>query len=110
MSERCSLEAQLRHQAFHDPLTGLANRALFQDRVSTRCRAAADSETHVGVVFVDLDNFKTVNDSLGHSSGDLLLRSAAPARALSSRRSTRPPGSAATSSPSSSTTAELAKK
>ncbi|MBA3316915.1 MAG: EAL domain-containing protein, partial [Gemmatimonadales bacterium] len=77
VSERKRLEEQLTHQAFHDPLTGLANRALFRDRVS-HALALAQRQSHlITVLFLDLDDFKRVNDSLGHAEGDRLLISAA---------------------------------
>ena len=73
ISERAQFEEQLSHQAFHDPVTGLANRALFGERVRHASARALREGGGVGVVFLDLDDFKTVNDSLGHAAGDEVL-------------------------------------
>ncbi|MFZ1785172.1 MAG: GGDEF domain-containing protein [Ferruginibacter sp.] len=64
---------ELRHQALHDKLTGLPNRALFWERLSHRMSMAARRPTGFAVLFLDLDDFKTVNDTLGHAAGDQLL-------------------------------------
>jgi diguanylate cyclase (GGDEF)-like protein/PAS domain S-box-containing protein len=77
ITDRKQLEDELSHQAFHDPLTGLANRALLLDRAEqalSRRRAADDG---VALLFLDLDDFKTVNDGLGHDAGDEILRTTA---------------------------------
>lgn len=73
VTERARLEDELTHQAFHDPLTGLANRALFADRVQHALSRCARTGASVAVCILDLDDFKTVNDGLGHGAGDALL-------------------------------------
>ncbi|MGA9162430.1 MAG: EAL domain-containing protein [Actinomycetota bacterium] len=73
VSERKAFEEQLAHQAFHDAVTGLANRALFKDRVEHMIERQARDHLPVSILFMDLDDFKTINDSLGHAAGDRLL-------------------------------------
>jgi len=71
---RKKMEDELRHQALHDPLTGLANRVLCMDRIWCACERNKRREDYLfSVLFVDLDRFKVINDSLGHRFGDKLL-------------------------------------
>ena len=72
ISTRKSLEARLTHQASHDPLTNLANRTLFKQRADVALQRARQRD-QVVVMFLDIDNFKAVNDSVGHAAGDQLL-------------------------------------
>jgi diguanylate cyclase (GGDEF)-like protein/PAS domain S-box-containing protein len=73
-SERVALETELRTQALHDPLTGLANRALFVDRVDNALARRTRDKRPLAVLFLDLDDFKLINDTSGHTVGDLLLK------------------------------------
>jgi len=86
ISERKALEEQLRQLAFHDPLTRLANRNLFRDRVQHALTLAQRGPNCLAVMFLDLDNFKIINDSLGHDAGDRLLQAVAH-RVLQTTRS-----------------------
>ena len=76
-AQRVAQEQRIRHQAYHDPLTGFPNRASFVEQLEGATRRAKRTGWTLGVMFLDLDRFKIVNDSLGHDSGDQLLRLAA---------------------------------
>jgi diguanylate cyclase (GGDEF)-like protein len=73
LHELSRLKEQLRHQAYHDSLTGLGNRSLFVEEVERRLAGPRDPATPPCIVFLDLDDFKVVNDTFGHPAGDLLL-------------------------------------
>ncbi|MFD2367544.1 diguanylate cyclase domain-containing protein [Pseudoduganella sp. GCM10020061] len=73
IDERKSHEEQMRHMASHDTLTGLANRALFGDRLQQAILLAQREKTRLAVIYFDLDKFKPVNDTFGHATGDQLL-------------------------------------
>jgi diguanylate cyclase (GGDEF)-like protein len=77
ITDRKRLEERLSYQAFHDSLTGLGNRALFEDRLQHAVARHQRTSGHLAVLFLDLDNLKAVNDTLGHSAGDVLLRTMA---------------------------------
>ena len=74
ITERKQAEETIRQMAYHDSLTGLPNRELFSDRLGICLARAGRSQNNVAVIMLDLDNFKDVNDTLGHDTGDLLLQ------------------------------------
>lgn len=74
ITQRKQMEETIRYQAYHDPLTGLPNRLLFNDRLTLAIANAHRNGQYLALLFLDLDHFKTINDTLGHSVGDQLLR------------------------------------
>ena len=91
ITERRALRERLAYAAIHDPLTGLPNRELFMDRLEVALRRATRGRHEVAVIFLDLDRFKLINDSLGHEVGDQVLRAVAD-RLSAAMRDERHPG------------------
>jgi diguanylate cyclase (GGDEF)-like protein/PAS domain S-box-containing protein len=85
ITERKEAEAHIHHLAYHDPLTGLANRLLFRDRLDTALRQSNRNDRSLAVLILDLDRFKLINDSLGHEAGDTLLIEVARRMAMTVR-------------------------
>ncbi len=77
ITERKQSEEKIRQMAFHDSLTGLPNRKLFSDRLNIALAHAQRNQKKMGIVMLDLDKFKDVNDTLGHDAGDILLKATA---------------------------------
>ena len=77
ISEMKTKEKQIEYMAYHDPLTGLPNRILLKDRLEHAMTRARRDEKMLQLIFIDLDNFKDVNDTAGHAQGDELLKEAA---------------------------------
>jgi PAS domain S-box-containing protein len=95
---RHSADEALRHRVLHDSLTGLPNRTSFVESLEEALRRGSFAGTPVGILFLDLDHFKLINDSIGHHAGDELLRAVAPRLRAHLRPETSSPASAATSS------------
>ena len=87
MLMRSRLQAELAHLALHDQLTGLGNRKLLQEQVADAIVAAAETQTGLALVFLDLDGFKQINDQLGHAAGDAALRQVADRLRAGARQS-----------------------
>lgn len=77
VTQRKEMEQKIRYHAYYDSLTGLANRVLFKDRVQQALGYAEDNKEQLAILFLDVDRFKNVNDSMGHEHGDLLLKQVA---------------------------------